>query len=1187
MNNNVTLKSITSFLTITLVFLSIGLRTYSQPNKRTNIWYFSYNVGLDFNSGIPVEDTFGNSSQTWGSSSIMCDTNGNLLFYSNGHFVINKNHITMPNGYAGTAYPPGTQAALCLPKPGSDSLFYVFTSRHYDYPNPMFYYIIDMSKSMGLGEVIDKDTLDAGWDAAQKLTAVYHKNKKDIWVVTRKYVVSNYASFLITSEGVVHEPVLSPAPQRDPPISTDEDGFIKVSYDKKYLICCNNDIGWSKDDIDVCKFNSENGSVEYLYSFNLSVIIPGGYRYRIHNLEFSPCSKYMYLGGELKNDTISHVYQFDMQFIENQLLFTQSAIRIGEGQGFNIQLGPDGKIYCLARTSVHGPLINNWIGIIHHPEKYGVTCDYQANAFYINHGRIQVAGVNFATDFLYRFDFTGICESDTFTFDPWFFPEPDYIEWNFGDPLSGANNTSIIPHAKHVFSNGGTYEVSVYVEYPSGRIEETSRKVEVEYSPEPDLGADTIICHNNEITLNAECGDHSYTWSTGAFGTSQISVTDTGWYWVRVENDEGCFEIDSIHISNFLPILVDTNNLQVIPTTCGGSMGAVTGLYIVGNGPFNYYWTNDMGDTISNNIDIFHLPVGNYTLHITDSNECTTLLGPYAIHDAGDVLIEDVTYSSEHCDQQNGRINIEATSGLASMLFYSLNNGVTYYSNQGIFTGLSAGSYAIRVKDSTDCQDVYLYNPIILENIPGPQVDNVIVTPSLVGQNNGALEITASGISDTLYYSNDNGSSYQINNGWFTNLSPGFYNCIVMDENGCDTTFIVEVTEETMLRLQAIAGDDEACPGNAAFVPLIVSNFQDVAIFRTILLYNNSLLECQGFANANAQLEDSLEVIVFPAEGRIELSWSSIPTTLPQQSILTDLVFSSTIPGTNHVEWDGQPGSSYFLNSLGVEIPVDYYMGNVKIYNEVSVALEPFIDACEGDDLTIAPQLLSSNGDVSYLWTYPNGDTSQQQTQHLNNIQSGSSGIYQLSVSDTAQCTTETEVSLSVFENPVPAFSAQDTIITEVPVEIDAGANHASYDWTTGETSQFITAIYEGWYGVFIESMQGCYGEDSVYVLFMTPPPEPQSGLIFLPNAFSPDGDGLNDAFRAITSSGNIASFRMYIYNRWGVLVFESQDISRGWDGTYKNDPAPSGAYVYKIEYAAGMVPDEIMNLTGIVVLIR
>ena len=95
-------------------------------------------------------------------------------------------------------------------------------------------------------------------------------------------------------------------------------------------------------------------------------------------------------------------------------------------------------------------------------------------------------------------------------------------------------------------------------------------------------------------------------------------------------------------------------------------------------------------------------------------------------------------------------------------------------------------------------------------------------------------------------------------------------------------------------------------------------------------------------------------------------------------------------------------------------------------------------------------------------------------------------------------------------------------------------------------------------------------GEDSVYVLFFEPPlpPEPVNENIYIPNAFSPDGDGLNDEFKVIGNSDNISTFHMYIYDRWGTLVFESSDISAGWDGKYKGNPSPTGAYVYKVEYS-------------------
>ena len=269
-----------------------------------------------------------------------------------------------------------------------------------------------------------------------------------------------------------------------------------------------------------------------------------------------------------------------MEYILDSNLFIQSAIQIGDIQGSNLQLAPDGKIYCLGKAAWQYPgnPLNNYLGVINNPGELGLECNYSENLFYIEDGQVTYSIVNFFNYYLFRFDFNGICESDTFTFDPWFFPEPIYIKWDFGDPLSGANNTSTIPHATHKFTDGGTYEVSVYVEYPNGRIEETSREVEVEYAPEPDLGPDTTMCSNTDIILDAECGPHFYSWSNGSFGSSQITVSDTGWYWVKVINNAGCFETDSIHIGLFPQAVADTSNLNIIPTTCGGSTGVIKGL---------------------------------------------------------------------------------------------------------------------------------------------------------------------------------------------------------------------------------------------------------------------------------------------------------------------------------------------------------------------------------------------------------------------------------------------------------------------------------------------------------------------------------------------------------------------------------------------------------------------------------
>jgi hypothetical protein len=179
--NNILIR----IIVFSLLF-GVNLYTFSQPNKRTNFWFWADELGLDFNSGSPV----GNTScpiagQGWGATSTMSDTNGNLLFYSMGDSVYNSNHQALMNSAGSGDWHQGAQSAISLPVPGSDSLFYIFTARLHRYPDPMFYYIIDMSLNNDLGDIIDIDTLAAGFDAADQIQAVYLKNKEDYWIITR------------------------------------------------------------------------------------------------------------------------------------------------------------------------------------------------------------------------------------------------------------------------------------------------------------------------------------------------------------------------------------------------------------------------------------------------------------------------------------------------------------------------------------------------------------------------------------------------------------------------------------------------------------------------------------------------------------------------------------------------------------------------------------------------------------------------------------------------------------------------------------------------------------------------------------------------------------------------------------------------------------------------------------------
>ena len=89
---------------------------------------------------------------------------------------------------------------------------------------------------------------------------------------------------------------------------------------------------------------------------------------------------------------------------------------------------------------------------------------------------------------------------------------------------------------------------------------------------------------------------------------------------------------------------------------------------------------------------------------------------------------------------------------------------------------------------------------------------------------------------------------------------------------------------------------------------------------------------------------------------------------------------------------------------------------------------------------------------------------------------------------------------------------------------------------------------------------------------------------VYFPNAFTPNGDGANDIFRPY-ALGNIVQFHMQVFNRWGQLVFASEDYAKGWDGRINNTAQPAGTYVWICRYQfAGEKP--VVN-KGVVLLIR
>ena len=176
---------------------------YFQNNK----WYFGYNAAVDFNSGTPVSINGNSLFTSEGSASVADRFSGNLLFYTNGITICNSLNLPMPNGtglLGGTsALTSSTTAARIVPRPGSNTQYYVFTVDEFGGSGGLRLNLVDMTLNGGLGDVVagQKNILIAS-NVAEKLEYAPHPNGTDYWLVAREIGGNQYMVWQVTAAGV-------------------------------------------------------------------------------------------------------------------------------------------------------------------------------------------------------------------------------------------------------------------------------------------------------------------------------------------------------------------------------------------------------------------------------------------------------------------------------------------------------------------------------------------------------------------------------------------------------------------------------------------------------------------------------------------------------------------------------------------------------------------------------------------------------------------------------------------------------------------------------------------------------------------------------------------------------------------------------------------------------------------------
>jgi gliding motility-associated-like protein len=226
---------------------------------------------------------------------------------------------------------------------------------------------------------------------------------------------------------------------------------------------------------------------------------------------------------------------------------------------------------------------------------------------------------------------------------------------------------------------------------------------------------------------------------------------------------------------------------------------------------------------------------------------------------------------------------------------------------------------------------------------------------------------------------------------------------------------------------------------------------------------------------------------------------------------------------------------------------------------------------------------ITASGALDYLWKPINNTDEESLESNPITISPVVTTDYYLIGTSERGCVDSIPLTLDVYPTPYVDLGDSVFLYSCEPVQLDAGGGDGSeyYIWNNGNRTRSITVYETGNYSVIVGN-PGCEVSDTGYISLC-------NGRLFMPNAFTPNEDGLNEKLLPISSDPSI-EFHMMIYDRWGKLLFETYDIHQGWDGnTAEGLPCPTGNYVYRLEYQGqgSESPGKKASQVGTVMLVR
>ncbi|OFY34182.1 MAG: hypothetical protein A2X01_04625 [Bacteroidetes bacterium GWF2_35_48] len=683
-------------------------------------------------------------------------------------------------------------------------------------------------------------------------------------------------------------------------------------------------------------------------------------------------------------------------------------------------------------------------------------------------------------------------------------------------------------HTEDIYNlTAGTYTVSVI---DNNSCVYTHTVTLTEPLPlEIDVLATDVSCYHMhdgsvDITVSGGTPPYSYLWNTGAI-TEDISGLASGTFRVTVTDSLGCTKIAIAFLTEPLaPLTVTYTSVDI---RChGGTNGAIDLTVFGGTSPYTYAWNNN-----ATSQDLINLPAGDYSVTVTDAHQCDTILNIVLTQPDAPLLATAVGENVLCYGGYTGSIDLTVTGG-TPQYYYLWNNGFTTQD----LTGIPSGIYTVTVSDANDCiANVTLYIDQPDELFFLLSADKHIC----YGQSIYLSVSLATGGTQPYTFNWSNGmigDSIQV-----TPLISSDYHVSINDANGCTVSpQTVHVDVDPPLTIDAFINKDTICPKDPVFIYANISG--------------------GGGAPYTVYLNDS----VFGA-----LPLSVIPDTT-----------------TTYTIW------------VYDRCKFDSVVDSITVYTYPLPPLNFAFDKASGcQPLTVHFNEYSPNVGQSYLWDFDDGDY-ENLSLEKNPVHTFYNAVeynVQLIVTSKEGCKKDSDTAnIIVFKKPDARFDIYPqgghvTISDPLVKFYDMSADYINLIWNFGDgtTSQEKNPEHAfqnyGTYPVnlYATSDKGCLDTASaiIYVDGET--------SFYAPTAFTPDDDGHNEYFTVFGRGMTPGSFKLHIYDRWGEIIFQTDDISKGWNGKINNSKklCPPGVYTwvawFKDQYGNGM------SKSGTVTLIR